>query len=120
MVDKIKLIFIGLISGILNGLFAVGSGLIIVLGLNKCLNLEQRKCQATSLISILPASIISLVVYFIKDNQVRDILLPIYICIGGTIGGLLGAMLLNKLSNKFLHKLIGCVMIFAAIRILIS
>lgn len=59
-----KLIAIGLVTGICNGLFGSGGGTILVPGMVFLLGLEEHKAHATAILVILPLTILSTVVYY--------------------------------------------------------
>lgn len=117
MKNKLKLIFIGLFTGFINGLFGSGGGLLIVPSLIYVLNVERHKAHATAISIILPLSIISTYIY--TKNNLIDFNIVILISIGAMIGGFLGARLLNKISTKILRKAFSLLIIYISIRLII-
>lgn len=116
--DLGKVIIIGAITGIVNGLFGSGGGTIIVPALVFLLHLEDHKAHATAISIILPLSIVSTIIYF-KNGAIKfDIALMV--AIGGIVGGFVGAKVLNKIPSKILRKIFGVFMIVAAIRMVIK
>lgn len=113
-----KIIMIGLISGIVNGLFGSGGGTIIVPSLCFLVGLEEHKSHATAISIILPLSLLSTYIYF--RHSVINLNVSFYVAIGSIIGGFIGAKVLNKVPNKYLRKSFGIVMIIAAIRLVIK
>lgn len=109
-----KVILIGLVAGIINGLFGSGGGTIIVPALVFILGIEDHKAHATTISIILPLTIISTFIYF--KNGAIDFTICLYIALGGIIGGFLGAKLLNKVPKNILRKIFGIFMIIAGIR----
>ena len=61
-----KPIVIGLITGVVNGLFGSGGGTIVVPSLIFIIGLEEHVSHATAISIILPLSIISTIIYFNK------------------------------------------------------
>ncbi|WP_425446049.1 sulfite exporter TauE/SafE family protein [Dethiothermospora halolimnae] len=114
----IKLLLIGLVTGIINGLFGSGGGTIIVPALVFILSLEQYKAHATAISIILPLSIVSTIIYLRSD--IIDLSIALMITSGGIIGSILGAKFLNKIPSKILRKIFGIFMIIAAIRLVIK
>lgn len=110
----IKSIFIGFFAGIINGLFGSGGGAIIVPSLTLLLGLTHHKAHATSLLIILPFSIISFIIYY--NNQYADIGITFKVSFGGIIGAYFGAKALNKIPNSYLKRIFGICLCIVAIR----
>lgn len=62
----LKLVGIGFVTGIINGLFGSGGGTLIVPALVFILGIEDYKAHATAISIILPLSIISTFIYLKK------------------------------------------------------
>jgi hypothetical protein len=103
----VKRIFVGLIAGMISGLFTAGGGLIIVPALLYTLKLEAKKARATSLFCILPMVAIT------------AIFIGIRCAVGGIIGGIIGAKLLNHLPEKYLKIAFAIFLIYAGINMII-
>lgn len=114
--NKTKLISIGLITGFINGIFGSGGGIIVVPALIFILGMEDHKAHATAISIILPLSIISTIIYFMKGSISFKVAIPV--SIGGILGGYIGARTLNKIPVKFLRKIFGSVIIYTAIRMI--
>lgn len=114
----IKLIGIGLIAGIVNGLFGSGGGTLVVPALVFLIGVKDYKAHATAISIILPLSIISTFIYF-KNNIIRfDIALVI--TLGGVLGSFIGAKILKKVPAPVLRKIFGIVIIITALRMIIK
>ena len=83
----LKKISIGLIAGIISGLFAAGGGMIVVPALIHIFKLEDAKARATSVFAILPMVVVSGLFYY--KNDYIDWNLGIKCAIGGIIGGII-------------------------------
>ena len=59
----LALALIGLVGGILSGLFAIGGGILMVPLLVWRAHLDQRQASATSLAAIVPAAIVGSATY---------------------------------------------------------
>lgn len=114
--NKAKLISIGVITGFINGVFGSGGGIIVVPALIFLLKVDDHKAHATAISIILPLSIISSIIYFVKGSIPFKIAIPV--SIGGVLGGYIGAKTLNKIPAKLLRKIFGCVIIYTAIRMI--
>jgi uncharacterized membrane protein YfcA len=112
-----KLLMIGFITGITNGLFGSGGGTVLVPCLVFLMDVEDHKAHATAIAIILPLSILSSIIYY--RSNVVDISLTANVAIGSVLGGIVGSMLLNKLPVNILRKFFGVIMIIAAVRMVI-
>ena len=99
--DILKQIMIGLIAGIISGLFGAGGGIILVPAFIHIFKLNDAQARGTSLFVILPIVITSSIFYYNNDYIKWD--LGIKCAIGGIIGGIIGSKLLKKLSDKILR-----------------
>ncbi len=115
-----KVIFIILAStliGFTNGFFGGGGGMLCVPLLEKSLNISNKRAHATTIAVIVPLSLVSSIVYFLKnDLNVFDLL---YTSIGVFIGGALGAVLLKKFSGKVIRVIFALLMLIAGIKMVI-
>lgn len=113
-----KKIAIGLIAGIISGLFAAGGGMIVVPALIHLFKLEDSKARATSVFAILPMVIASGIFYY--KNDYIDWNLGIKCAIGGIIGGVIGAKLLKKMPTKVLRVLFIIFLTYTSIKMIIA
>ena len=102
--DKMKLVMLGIISGIVTGL-GMGGGSILIILLTVFLGVEQHLAQATNLFFFIPTAITSIIVHF-KNKNVdssvgRSLLFPV------VIGSVLGALLTLQLQSQKLKKYFG-------------
>ncbi|NLV76242.1 MAG: sulfite exporter TauE/SafE family protein [Tissierellia bacterium] len=112
----LKLVGIGFVTGIINGLFGSGGGTLIVPALVFILGLEDYKAHATAISIILPLSIISTFIYLKKD--IIQYQIATMIAIGGVLGSLIGAKFLNKIPTSVLRKIFGTIIIITALRMI--
>jgi uncharacterized membrane protein YfcA len=112
-----KITVIGILAGIINGLFGSGSGMIILPALAG--NIDEIKARGTTLMSVLFLSIISSI-FYIKNFNIQIELKTIwYVVAGGIIGGMLGAKLINKIPIKYLQLLLAIFIIYTGIRMML-
>lgn len=114
----LKKISIGLIAGIISGLFAAGGGMIVVPALIHIFKLEDAKARATSVFAILPMVVVSGLFYY--KNDYIDWNLGIKCAIGGIIGGIIGAKLLKKMSSKTLRILFVVFLAYTSIKMIMA
>lgn len=96
----IKKIIIGLVAGVISGLFSTGGGMILVPSFIYILKMDDVKARATTITCILPMVIATTILY--AKNQYLDWNLGIKVAIGGIIGGFIGSRFLNKLPKIWL------------------
>lgn len=104
---------VGLLVGLLNGLLAAGSTLLVP-ALVDVLHLEQRVAHGTSLVVILITSTISLFFYQLDASVPLAEAWPL--AAGSAAGGLLGAWLTPRLPNRLLRRLFAAVVVVAGFR----
>lgn len=114
----LKKISIGLIAGIISGLFAAGGGMIVVPALIHIFKLEDAKARATSVFAILPMVVVSGLFYY--KNDYIDWNLGIKCAIGGIVGGIIGAKLLKKMSSKTLRILFVIFLAYTSIKMIMA
>jgi uncharacterized membrane protein YfcA len=95
------LISVGVVGGLLAGLFGVGGGIIMVPLLLWWAQLDQRRAQATSLLAIAPAALIGTASY--ATGEIFPLIPGLLIAVGAIGGAQLGAFLLRKLSLTWLR-----------------
>ncbi|WP_159616244.1 sulfite exporter TauE/SafE family protein [Arthrobacter zhaoguopingii] len=115
----IVLIGVGLVGGLLSGLFAIGGGIIMVPLLMALANFDQRTAAATSLAAIVPASVVGSTTYLLAGEI--DLLAGSFIAIGGIVGALLGSALLQRIPIVGLRWMfIVFILLVAARMVLVS
>lgn len=94
------LIAIGVVAGVLSGLFGVGGGVIVVPALMAFLHLDQRSASASSLVAIAPAAVVGAITYAAQGEV--HWLAALTLAIGSVIGAPIGARLLRLISLRVL------------------
>lgn len=114
------IVLVGLISGVINGVFGTGGGIVLVFLLSGLLNEKKgyspRDAFATVIAIVLPMSLLS-AYFYVRDESVSfssasDYLLP------AALGGITGALLLDKINLKFLKKLFALLVVYAGIKMM--
>ena len=104
----------GALAGAANGFFGSGGGLFLVPMFTRWLGLEQRKAFATSVAVILPLSLVSLVVYFLREGM--DFLFALPCLLGGLAGGIISGKVFGKVSVTLLRRVFGLLILYGGIR----
>src|ERR1700712_1605533 len=86
-------VIVGLVGGLLSGAFGVGGGIVMVPLLLWLTDLDQRRAAATSLVAIIPTSIVGSITYF-ANGAVLPVA-ALIIAAGGLAGSLIGTPLLR-------------------------
>ena len=114
--QKLYLVLAGSLTGVCNGLFGGGGGMITVPVLTMLCGYEPKKAHATAIAVILPVSIISALIYLFKGYFQLE--LSIAVGVGVIIGGIIGAVLLKKFSNTVISKIFALLMLIAGVKLL--
>ncbi|MGN0692286.1 MAG: sulfite exporter TauE/SafE family protein [Oscillospiraceae bacterium] len=107
---------IGAASGLLNGLFGSGGGVIAVPMLEKS-GEEPKKAHAESLAVILPLSVASAAVYLLRNGDILNAE-DMWIIPAGLAGAALGSLFMKKIPVGILKKIFGVLLIISGARIL--
>jgi uncharacterized protein len=102
----ITLILIGIIAGILSGIFGIGGGVIIVPALIYIMGFSQHRATGTSLAVLLPPIGLAAVLEYYRHGNV-DLKAAIIIALSALAGAWLGAILANKISGPTLRLSFG-------------
>lgn len=112
--DGVKYAACGALAGAANGFFGAGGGLVLVPLFTRMMKMEDKTAFATSLAVILPLSVVSAVIYFIKGSIVISTAIPYLI--GGIIGGTVGGRIFKRVSARFLHIAFALLILYGGIR----
>lgn len=96
----VKKIIIGVLAGLVCGLFSTGGGLVLVPSFIYFLYIDDKKARGTATFCILPMVIICSFMYY-RFNYIEW--KTSFLCaIGGIVGGYIGGKILNKINPKYL------------------
>lgn len=112
--NKWLIVILGAAIGFVNGFLGGGGGIIAVVVLTYLFMLPQKNAHATALLTILPVTVVSAVVYLINGSV--EWLPALYATIGVVAGGALGALILKKLSNNTVKLVFGIILVLAGVR----
>jgi hypothetical protein len=111
-------ITLGLIAGLVGGLFGVGGGVIVVPGLVLWLGFSQHKASGTSVATIV-ASASAALVSFALDGSV-DWTAALWVTMGAVTGAAIGTRILHLIPAETLRKAFSVLMLIAAARMAIT
>ena len=113
---KKKLMLIGCITGIVNGLLGGGAGMLCVPLLRKVLQ-EDKSAHAYTVATILAASLVSTAIYWLYGHiQLTESWKYV---LGGVMAAPIGVFLLKKAKPSFIRKSFAIFMIYCGLRICI-
>lgn len=113
----IRLAVVGLVGGLLSGLFGVGGGIVMVPLLIMLARMDQKRASATSLVAIVPTAIAGSITYF--ANGEVDVLAAAIVATGGIVGAWIGARLLRRISMEWLRWGFIALLVLVAIRLIV-
>lgn len=115
--EKMKKISIGLIAGMICGLFASGGGLVLIPALVYLLHLEEKQARATALWCIAPLVLTAFLMY--SRESLIEWKTGILCAIGGIVGGMIGAKLMRKIPDLGLKILFIALLSYSAFQMLV-
>lgn len=113
--NNLKVGALGVIVGLVNGVFGAGGGMIAV-PLLKSQGLHQKDAHANAVAVILPITVLSAILYLARGNVLLSDSFA-YIPTG-LIGSVIATFALQRFSNKWLQKIFALFMIYAGGRLL--
>ena len=109
---KMKKIVIGILAGMICGLFGTGGGMILVPTFVYMLKIESKKARATTLCCMLVMVITSSIFYY-KSNYINWHS-GLLCALGGIVGGYFGAKFLKKVPDYILKIIFICFLLYAS------
>lgn len=117
--NQVLYIALGLVAGILGGMFGIGGGTILIPAMVYLFGLTQHQAQGTTLaLMVPPIGLLAAMRYYQSGNVKLG--MAAFICIGFFIGGLFGANLVQNVSDPALKKLFGVYLLFISIRMIVG
>lgn len=105
------LCLVGLAGGFVNGLLGVGGGMLFIPGLVYLGGLDEYHAHGSSLLIVLPVSMVSAVVYLLRGQVEWSLALKI--ALGGVIGAYIGARLTRSVPGRWLRYALAVTMVLA-------
>ncbi|MGH7570044.1 MAG: sulfite exporter TauE/SafE family protein [Gemmatimonadales bacterium] len=110
---------LGLVAGVISGLFGVGGAVVIIPGLVLLAKLPQHTANGTSLAALLlPVGLLGALEYY-RRGQVH-IPYAAVIAVGLLIGALVGAKLAGSMSDVMLRRAFGGFLLLVSAKLLLS
>ena len=115
----ILLIIIGLLSGMLAGVFGVGGAILVIPALVFILGLSQHQAQGTSLAFMIPPIGILAAWNYWKEGYVNW-KFALVLSLTFVVGAYLGSVFSLNISDRLLRRLFGVLLLFVAAKMIIS
>ena len=110
---------LGLVAGVLGGMFGIGGGSILIPALVFLFGLTQHQAQGTTLaIMVPPIGILAAMRYYQAGNVKLGI--AGFICAGFLVGGLIGAQLIQNVPDVLLKRLFGIFLLIISVRMILT
>ena len=111
---KFFIYVLALVSGVINGMFATGGGIVALPMLYLQLN-DKKQAHNSVVFFVLPMALISACVY----NNSTDTQFLLKLSVGACFGGAIGAFLSRKMSLKFIKIFFGAFVLYSGVKSLI-
>ena len=115
----IILIILGLVSGLLSGVFGIGGAIIVIPALIFIIGLSQHEAQGTSLAFMLPPVGILATWNYWKAGHVNW-KIALVLSLTFVVGAYLGSQFSLNISDRTLRRLFGVLMILVAIKLIVT
>ena len=119
MAYNVLFVLLGVITGILSGLFGLGGGFVLIPALVLVFGFSQHMAQGTTLAFMLPPVSIAAVWIYWRNGHVH---LPaaVLICLGFVVGSLFGARWVEHIPGPLLRRLFGGVFLLVSLRMIFA
>jgi uncharacterized membrane protein YfcA len=109
---------LGVLGGVVSGLFGVGGAIVIVPGLVLIANMPQHNAHGTSLAALaIPVGIIVGALQYYKRGQV-NLGYAAIVAVGLVIGAYFGARFAGSMSDVMLRKAFGVFLLLVSVKLL--
>jgi uncharacterized membrane protein YfcA len=113
------ILLLGLLAGVISGLFGVGGAVVIIPGLVLIAKLPQHTAHGTSLAALLlPVGLLGVLEYS-KRQQVHWGYAAV-VAVGLLIGAYFGARLAGSISDVTLRKMFGGFLLLISVKLLLT
>lgn len=106
----------GSLSGIVNGLFGAGGGMLLIPLLQKLTPLDSDQLFPTSVAVMLPMCLVSILVTAFQNTL--PLLTAVPYLIGSAVGGVFAGLWGRKIPKVWLHRILGLMILWGGIRYL--
>ncbi|WKZ83073.1 MAG: sulfite exporter TauE/SafE family protein [Acidimicrobiia bacterium] len=115
MSTTLRAALLGIVAGVVSGLFGVGGGLVMVPGLVLFLSFDQHRAHGTSVAAIVASASAALIPFTI-DSDVEWATAG-YLLIGALAGAFVGARIIGRIPAVWLARAFVTLALVSAIRL---
>lgn len=116
----VLLMLLGVLGGVVSGLFGVGGAIVIVPGLVLIAKLPQHTAHGTSLAALaIPLGIVVGALQYYKRGQV-NLPMAAVVAVGLVIGAYFGARFAGTVSEVMLRRVFGAFLLLVSVKLLAS
>jgi uncharacterized membrane protein YfcA len=108
----------GFATGVVNGLFGAGGGIIAACALMRFCGFEPPRAHATTISVIFPLTLVGGIVYATTNMVAWDVL--VYVAPASLAGSAVGAFLIGKIPSKWLTRIFSLLILAAGVWMLLS
>ena len=119
LTQLIILVIIGLLSGLLSGIFGIGGAIIVIPALVFVIGLSQHEAQGTSLAFMLPPVGILAAWNYYKEGYVNW-KLALVLSLTFFVGAYLGSRFSVNISDRTLRRMFGILLLAVSIKMIFS
>jgi len=116
MQHKIKKAGVGVLCGVIAGLFGSGGGIAIVEGLERS-GTDEKRAHAAAVAVMFPISALSAVLY--GAGGYVPLWDTVWLCGGAAAGGIAGACLLRRVKTQWLNRIFTLLMLASGVWMLL-
>ena len=110
---------IGLVAGIVSGLFGVGGAIVIIPGLVLLLKMSQHTANGTSLAALLlPVGLLGAATYYRRGEV--NVPYAVIIALGLFFGAFIGARIAGSVGDLTLRRAFGGLLLLVSVRLLMG
>jgi uncharacterized membrane protein YfcA len=107
-------LLIGIVAGVMGGLFGIGGGIVIVPLLITLFGFSQLRAQGTSLVALLaPVGLLGLMNYYRSGNA--DLVKGAWIAGGFVVGAFLGSKIAVGLDDLLMRRIFAGFLVLVAV-----
>tara|TARA_B100000214_G_scaffold101898_1_gene71175 strand:+ start:1527 stop:2312 length:786 start_codon:yes stop_codon:yes gene_type:complete len=117
LVSQHRAVALGLLTGLLNGLIALGGGVLITPFLILA-GVSPQIAVGTSLVAVTILSCIGFTAHLLLDGTSMEFALIFAVCAGGVIGSVIGSKILARITPQWMLILFAIIQILVAIRLI--
>ncbi len=111
-------LLLGIVCGIFSSVFGVGSGILLIPALVIIFSFPQKSAQGICLAVMVPMALVGAYRYKVNPDIEMNMVVVLLLAIGAMAGAVIGSQIAAWASGPVLRKLFACVMIIAAIKML--